>query len=149
MKMNFYFYVPPEYTFEGYFSPKVDPSSLEFFEVDRRRRGIQRKGNNHLVVFLDSCVQAEPARFLEPEEAGMNGLRMRTPAEKDLFNRLFGGQKEVAVFALSYHARMSVIAWKITAALADDERILVKNDAGNLMAGRECAHELKSLLGMI
>lgn len=148
MQMSFYFYVPAEYTFEGYFLPKIDPSSLDFFEVDRRRRGIQRKGNNHLVVFLDYCLKAEISRFMEGEGGEADRFRMRTSAERGLFGGLFGDQREVAVFSLSYHARMSVIAWKIVVSLADNAGILVKNDAGNLMRGDECVHDLKGLLGM-
>jgi hypothetical protein len=147
MSMTFNLYVPSEYTFKNYFFPRIQNPSLEFFEVDKRRYGIQRKGNNHLVVFLDFCLKKPPSEFTRLNSSEAGDLLVESPAVIELFNRMFGRQKEVAVYSLSYNARMSVIAWKLLTEIANDEKIMVEDDSGQWMSGPECVRELKELLG--
>lgn len=147
MPMIFNLYVPGEYTFESHFLPRIQETHLECFEVDRNRHGIQRKGNNHLVVFMDFCLKGPPSKFTEPDGDGAQEFLFEKPHEIEFFNRVFAGQKEVAVFSLAYKARMSVILWKLLVHIADDERMMVEDDQGNLMTGPQCVQELKHLMG--
>ncbi len=147
MPKKFKIFVPGEYTFMNYFLPGIKNPALECFEVDKRRHGVQRKGNNHLVVFLDFCLKKESSKFIEANGNETEDFLMETPADIDFFKRMFGCQKEVAVFSLSYNARMSVIAWKLLIDIANDEKLLVVDDSGKLMRGPECVKEHELLLG--
>ncbi len=146
MPMVFNFYVPADYGFKNYFLPKIKHPSLEYFDVDRDRYGIQRKGNNHLVVFLDYCFQKAPSEFTEPKGDGANDFVFEKPHQIEFFNRMFRHQKEVAVYSLSYHARMSVIVWKLLIDITDDEKVMVEDNLGHLMTGPQCAREFEQLL---
>ena len=145
MWKNFNIYVPGEYTFEKYFLPRIKNPILDLFPVNARRYGIQREGNNHLVVFLDFCLKKESAKFAEVEEGESGVFNLKNPAETEIFNGLFAGQKEVAVYTVSYHPRMSAIAWKLLIDILDDEKIMVEDDSGNFMRGPNCVKDLKSL----
>lgn len=56
-------FVPGDYAFGNYFLPKIKNQTIDFFEVSHKRRGIQRKGNNHLVVFLEFVCKRAPAEY--------------------------------------------------------------------------------------
>ena len=146
MAKNFNLYVPSEYTFLDYFRPRIVDPGLEWFEVDLRRHGVQRKGNNHLVVFLDFRFQGPPSFFTGGSgKAGSFGLR--TPAEAELFNRVLGGEREVAVYSLAYHVRMSILAWRLLTQVADDGRVLLEDEPGLLSPGPDFVREHLRLLG--
>ena len=139
MPMIFNLYVPAEYTFENYFLPRIESPSLEFFEVDEKRRGIQRKGNNHLIVFLDFCLKKASAEFIKTNSDGVDDFLIESPVDIEFFNRFFSPQKEVAVYSLSCHGRMSVIAWEVL--------ILIADESGKLMAGPVYVREHKKIMG--
>lgn len=147
MQKTVHLYVPVEYSFKHYFLPKINPSAFESFEVDRHRHGIQRKGNNHLVVFLDFRLQKEPSQFTSSGDGATGEFFLQKPDEADLFHRTLGRQKQVAVYSLAYQARMTVIAWKLLVDITDDEKVLVRDDHGHLKAGPQCAGEHRKLLG--
>ena len=147
MPKIFNFYVPAEYNFKQYFLPKINHLDLEYFEVDSHRHGIQRKGNNHLVVFLDYCLKKAPSHFTETNNDGVGSFFLEKTDEAKLFKKMFEDQGEVAVFTLSYNARMSVVAWKLLVDIANDERVLVRDDHGRLVTGPQCVQEHKELLG--
>jgi hypothetical protein len=147
MPMIFNLYVPAEYTFENYFLPKIESPSLEFFEVDEKRRGIQRKGNNHLIVFLDFCLKTAASEFTQGDSDQVLDFRFGTPADIDFFNRVFSRQKEVAVYSLSYHGRMSVIAWEVLNLIADNVKVVVEDESGKLMEGPAYVREHKKIMG--
>jgi len=142
----FNLYVPVEYTFKNYFLPRINYSDLEYFEMGPHRHGIQRTGNNHLLVFLDFCLKKPPSKFTKAKSVETGDFRMRTPAEIKLFKRIFARQKEVAAFSLTYHPRMSVMLWKLLIQVVDDPKIMVRDDSGHLMTGRQCIQEIKKLL---
>src|SRR5579859_4954853 len=132
MQKTVHFYVPAEYGFKSYFLPKINPSAFENFEVSRHRHGIQRKGNNHLVVFLDFHLQKESTLFTAPGGHEAGEFFLKKPDDAELFRRTLGRQKEVAVYSLAYQALMTVIAWKLLVDIADDQKILVLDDHGHL-----------------
>jgi hypothetical protein len=147
MPMIFNIYVPSEYKFKNYFLPRIKKPSLKCFEVDKNRRGIQRKDNNHLIVFLDFCFKKNPSEFTHINGDAAGDFFIKEPAEIELFNGVFGQQKEVAVYSLSYHGRMSVIAWEVLIAIADDEKVLIEDETGKLIAGTEWVREHKAVMG--
>lgn len=77
-------------------------------------------------------------------EAG--ALILENPSERDVFNRMFEGQREVSLYSLHYHARMSVLAWEIMLEIADDPLVLVKDDSGAMTRGADLAAELNQVL---
>jgi hypothetical protein len=147
MPMIFNLYVPAEYTFEIYFIPKIKSPSLEFFDVDKNRRGIQRKGNNHLIVFLDFCLKKRALEFTKNNSGEADDFLIESPSDIKFFYRMFGQENEVSVFSLSYHGRMSVIAWEVLIEIADDPRVVVEDERGKLVDGPECIQEYKMLMG--
>jgi hypothetical protein len=147
MLKNFNIYVPGGYSFEKDLLPRIKNPILEFFPVNARRYGVQREGNNHLVVFLDFCLKKDPAKFAEAEEGESGAFNLKNPTETEIFNALFSAQKEVSVYTVSYHPRMSAIAWKLLIDILDDEKIMVEDDSGNFMRGPHCVKELKALYG--
>lgn len=147
MPMIFNLYVPADYTFKNYFLPRIKRPSLECFEIDKNRHGIQRKGNNHLVVFLDFCLKKPPSEFTNANSGEADDFLIEEPADINFFNRIFGRQKEVAVYSLSYHGRMSVIAWEVLIEIADDEKVVLENDFGKLVRGPEWVQDHKVLMG--
>jgi hypothetical protein len=146
MIKEFLLFVPGDYAFGNYFLPKIKNPNIDFFEVSHMRRGVQRKGNNHLVAFLELVCKRPPAEYpiLLDGEAG--ALILVNPSEREFFTQMFKNQKEVALFSLHYHARMSVLAWEIMVEIADDPRVMVKDDSVELARGVDIAAELKSLL---
>jgi hypothetical protein len=147
MPMIFNLYVPVEYTFEKYFLPRIESPSLEFFEVDENRRGIQRKGNNHLIVFLDFCIKKASSEFTKSKSDGVDDFLISSPVDIEFFNRMFILQKEVAVYSLSCHGRMSVIAWEVLNLIADNEKVVIEDESGKLMAGPAYVREHKKIMG--
>jgi hypothetical protein len=147
MPMIFNLYVPAEYTFESYFVPMIKGPLLEFFEVDKNRRGIQRKGNNHLIVFLDFCLKKPASEFTKNCGGEADDFRIEAPSDIKFFYRMFGQENEVSVFSLSYHGRMSVIAWEVLIEIADNPRVVVEDETGKLVGGPECIQEYKMLMG--
>ena len=145
MWKNFNLYVPGEYSFEKHFLAKIKNPILEFFPVNSRRYGVQRQGNNHLVVFLDYCLKKDFSKFSEADEGESGVYNLKNPTETEIFKDLFEGEKEVAVFSVSYHPRMSAIAWKLLIDILEDEKIMVEDDSGNFMRGPHCVKELRSL----
>src|ERR1700733_14304446 len=111
MSKIFNLFVPGEYTFENYFIPKIKNPAVECFEVGKVRHGYQRKGNNHLVVFLDFCLKKETSRFTKVNGSEAEHFLLEDQTDIELFNRVLRQQKEVAVYSLAYNAKMSVIAW--------------------------------------
>ena len=146
MQKIYNLFVPAEYTFKNHFIPKIKNPVLESFEVDSSRQGIQRKGNNHLVVFLDFCLKAPPEKFLEVAESENFEFHFRASGDVDIFRKKFAGQEAVALYSLSYNPRMTVLAWKLLMDIADDGRILVENEDGTLMDGHACVEDLKQML---
>ena len=149
MPKVFDIYVPGEYTFENYFLPKIKNSTLDCFEVDKNRHGVQRKGNNHLIVFLDFHLKKPSLEFTKINGDQVEDFFIEEPADIELFNRVLGREKEVAVFSLSYHARMSVIAWEVLLAVADNEKVVVEDDLDKLMDGPKYVRDLKKFLGQV
>lgn len=147
MPKIFNLYVPAEYNFNNYFLLKINKPTLEHFEVDSRRHGIQRKGNNHLVVFLDFHGKKSSSRFAEVLAEPQGEFFMKSDAEVGLFNQMFGGQKEVAVYSVAFTSKMSAFAWKVLFDLVNDDRILVEDDTRKLMKGADCAKSLSLVLG--
>ena len=146
MSKIFKLYVPPEYTFENYFCPRIVNREMECFDVDHKRHGFQRKGNNHLVLFLDLQMKMATAEFLQGCGEGADEFHLKTLEDIELFKNVFEGQKEVAVYSLAYQARMAVIAWKMIMEVAENEQVLVLDDSGKLMRGPECVEEHKRLM---
>lgn len=144
---NFNLYVPGDFQFGNYFLPRIKNPQLEFFPVNARRYGVQRQGNNHLVVFLDFCLKKSPYQFIEIDETESGVYNLIAPMDVEMFNRLFGLEKEVSVFSVSYHSRMSAIAWKLLIDIAEDERIMAEDDSGNFVGGPQCVRDLKHLFG--
>ncbi len=144
---NFNLYVPGTFKFENYFLPRIQNPTLEYFVVNARRYGIQRKGNNHLVVFLDFCLIKPPGQFIETDETETGVYNLKTPATLEMFNRLFIREKDVSVYSVSFHSRMSAIAWKLLIDIADDDKIMIEDDSGNFVGGPQCARDLKHLFG--
>lgn len=147
MPMNYNIFVPAKYTLENYFLPKIKNPTLEHFEVDRKRHGIQRKGNNHLVVFLDFRGKKSSVDFAELGGGDQGEIFMKNQEELTLFRKVFKDHKEVAVFSLSFNSRMSVFVWKVLIELVDEELILVEDESGKIMSGPDCARSLRSLMG--
>ncbi len=138
--------VPGEYTFENFFAPRFKKTNLEIFDVDTNRRGIQRKGNNHLVVFLDYVYKKPLDQFSETQGIESETIVYLTQTHIEFFKQMFDHQKELSVYALSYDARMSLIAWEVITHIADDKRVLVEEGFGEWMKGPELARELKDFL---
>ena len=146
MQQLYNLFVPAEYTFKSHFVPKIKDPILDCFEVDGSRQGIQRKGNNHLVVFLDFCLKAPPEKFLEVAKNENYDFHFKTPPDVELFMRVFGQQKEVALFSLSFNPRMTVLAWRLLIEIADDDKTLVEDEGGHLRTGPDCVRELRELM---
>lgn len=146
MIKEFLLFVPGEYTFKNYFSPKIKNTTIEIFEINSNRRGIQRKGNNHLVLFLE-FVCARPAGdypIILDGEAG--ALMLNNASEREFFKNMFEGHEQVSIFSLQYHARMSVLAWETMVEIANDPRIMVKDVSSEWMKGTDLALELSEIL---
>lgn len=146
MPKNINLYVPAEFTFMNYFLPGIKNKTLEHYEVDAKRYGVQRVGNNHLVVFLDFRLKKASPQFIKALEGRADDFFLKNPADIDLFGQVFKSQKEVALFSITYSSRMSVIAWKLLIDIADNDKILVEDDKGHFMKGPDCVQELKALL---
>jgi hypothetical protein len=143
MQKNIYLFVPTEYSFAGYFIPKIKNPHLECFEAGKNRLGIQRRGNNHLVVFLEFGFKKRPA--------GLAAGDLSEQPWPEEYHRKFVGsffrkEHEISVFKLIYEARMSIVAWEILAEIADDERVLADEGLGSCLSGPQLARELKDLL---
>ena len=147
MPMIFNLYVPAEYTFKNYFLPRIKKPSLKCFEVDKKRHGIQRRNNNHLIVFLDFCFKKPPSEFTQTKDDEADDFLIEAPADIELFNRMFSRQRVVSVYSLSCNGRMSVIAWEVLIAIADDEKVLIEDESGKLVAGVEWVREHKAIMG--
>lgn len=146
MKRNFNIYAPAKCTFENYFLPRVQKPALDHFEVDKKRYGIQRKGNNHLVVFLDYHGKKNVAKFSEVGGGEQGEFFTKPSSEAGLFATIFSGHGEVAVYSISYSLKMSVFAWKLLSEVVDDAKVLVEDDSGHLMTGPDCAKAMRELL---
>jgi hypothetical protein len=143
MLKNIYLYVPVGYSFGNYFIPKIKNPNLECFEAGRTRMGIQRKGNNHLVVFLEFGFKKRP---LPGEKVDLNEQPWPEEFHREFVVSFFKKEPEIALYKLVYDARMSIVAWEILTEIADDERILVDEGLGSCLNGPQLANELKELL---
>ena len=146
MQKLYNLFVPAEYHFKNHFLPKIKNPDLDCFEVDDSRQGVQRKDNNHLVVFLDFCLKGPPEQFLEEAKNDNYSYHFRSPQDVELFTKTFGQQKEVALFSLSFRPQMTVLAWKLLIDIAEDERTLVEDEEGRLLNGAHCVQELKQMM---
>lgn len=144
MSKRFNLYVPGEYTFKGHFKPRIESAGLDSFEADTHRWGIQRRENNHLVVFMEHSLTMEPSHFTHAEEIGRFALE--SSGEKTAFQKILGGQREVSVFTLFYTSRMTPLAWRAMVGMVDDPRILVMDETRHYAAGPDCVLELKGLM---
>ncbi len=144
MSKRFNLYVPGDYTFKDHYLPLIDKIGLDSFEAGPHRYGIQRKDNNHLVVFLEHSLHMAPSHFIQGDETGRFALE--TPQEAALFERVLGKQKDVSVFSLFYTPRMTPMAWRVTAEIADDPKCLVMDESRHFLTGPDCVLELKSLM---
>lgn len=144
MSKRFYLYAPGAYTFRGHYLPRLDQMGLETFETSSRCYGIQRKDNNHLVVFFEHSAQMEPSQFTRGDEGGR--FTLTTPQEIDLFEKTLGHHKEVSAFFLFYTPRMTPLAWRVMAGIADDPKVLVMDEARHFLPGPDCAQELRGLM---
>ncbi len=143
MQKNIYLYVPAEYSFENYFIPKITSPQLECFEAGRTRLGIQRKGNNHLVVFLEFSFKKRP---VSDDKGDLNENPWPQEFHREFVSSFFHKEPEIALFKLVYDARMSIVAWEILTEIANDDRILVDEGLGSCLSGPQLAKELKELL---
>jgi len=146
MIKEFLLFVPGEYTFANYFAPKIKNPNIEFFELNAKRRGIQRKGNNHLVLFLEFVCTRPAGEYPMVLDGEAGALMLDNPSDRDLFSRMFENHQEVSTFSLQYHARMSVLAWETMVEIADDPRILVKDVSSEWKKGTDLAAELNEVL---
>jgi hypothetical protein len=144
MSKRFHLYVPGDYTFRGHYLPRIDQMGLDSFEASSRCYGIQRKDNNHLVVFLEQAALTEPSYFTSGKEN--DRFALKTPGEIELFEKTLGHHKEVSVFVLFYTARMTPMAWKVMAGIGDDPKVLVMDESRHFLPGPDCALELKALM---
>jgi hypothetical protein len=134
--------VPGEYDFSTYFERKIRNPKLEIFEVDTRRRGIQRKGNNHLLVFLNFEYKKKASELYTLELREDKTLYLSEHSRRELVHE----KQEISVYSLVYEARMSLIAWEVLVEIVNDNRIIVDEGVGGLTRGPDLAVELKQLL---
>ncbi len=146
MTKEFLLYVPSSYTLRNYFLPKLEKPAMESFEITSNRIGIQRKGNNHLVVFLEFSFKRPMEEFFLIHDGEAGDLFLHSPSDREFFRQMYIDEKEVSVFSLAYHPRMSVLAWESIAEIADDPRIIVRDVSDELIKGDELAREFKELL---
>jgi hypothetical protein len=145
MSRSFIILAPAKYTYENHFLPLIKNPTLEFYKVDDDRYGIKDRKNSQFVVFLDFDGIENSSRFIENNvsKEDFNDCFLEDPTGRELFKEILAHQKKVATFQLVFHTRSLALAWKLLVDIADDENILIMDDAEAFFSGCDYVKAIK------